>query len=92
MRKTQGTLSNGVKWLFDGDDVYIYAADRDEWLIPCLASLSEPERDELSAIGAEMNALKEVEWRPSQLESSDPTNISEEPIRPKAERTSPTET
>ena len=58
MIHTQGKLSNGVKWLFDGDEVYTYSPDRDEWAVPCWASLTESERDELSAIGAEMNALK----------------------------------
>jgi len=40
----------------------------------------------------ETSSLKEVECRPSQLESSDPRNRSEEPIAPKAQRTSPMET
>lgn len=60
MIHTQGTLSNGKKWLFDGDEVYTYSPERDEWTVPCWAYLTDGERDELSAIGAEMNALKDV--------------------------------
>ena len=40
----------------------------------------------------EISSLKEVECRPSQLESRNPTNRSEEPTVPKAGRTSPVET
>ena len=40
----------------------------------------------------ENKSLKEVKWRPWQLESRNPTNRSEEPIAPKAERTSQVET
>jgi len=36
----------------------------------------------------EMSSLKEVEWRPSQLKNSNPTNICEETIGQKVERTS----
>lgn len=56
---TQGTLSNGKKWLFDGYDIYTYSPERDEWAVPCWAYLTDSERDELADIGAEMNALKD---------------------------------
>ena len=35
--------------------------------------------------------MKLVEWSPSRLESSNPTNFSEEPLATKVERTSPVE-
>ena len=58
MIKTQGKLSSGRKWLFDGNKVHTYFPERDIWAVPCWASITETERDELAAIGAEMNALK----------------------------------
>ena len=39
----------------------------------------------------ETSSMKEVEWSPSQLESSNPTNASEEPLAPKVDKTSPVE-
>lgn len=60
--QTQGVLSSGKKWLYDGDEVYIYglnAAGEREWLVPYWGSLTETEQNELSAIGAEMNVLRE---------------------------------
>ena len=57
---TQGALSSGRKWLFDGDELLIRggnSANEAEWQAPSLDALTECERGELSAIGARMLEL-----------------------------------
>ncbi|MBQ9526890.1 MAG: hypothetical protein IJR68_04700 [Fretibacterium sp.] len=59
---TKGKLPSGMKWMEQGGEIFVHgtnAAGEKEWLVPTWASLSEADRDELSAIAAEMNAETE---------------------------------
>ena len=57
--KMHGALPSGLDWAADDDmEIFVYgtnAMGHREWLVPCMASLSEEDADALAALGCELN-------------------------------------